>query len=136
MSMKFEELKEKVKNQMRSQVTEVKTATVEQWAKENGFTDVYFNDYEEAKNWVDENVNTNPKLRKDFYKFSEQAGVPKIRLYDLRHTYVATMMSEGKELYFVSPRLGHVNYSTTVNKYGHLSNQARKEVALTTDKYL
>lgn len=76
------------------------------------------------------------KLRKDFYKFSEQAGVPKIRLYDLRHTYVATMMSEGKELYFVSPRLGHVNYSTTVNKYGHLSNQARKEVALTTDKYL
>lgn len=76
------------------------------------------------------------KLRKDFYKYSELAGVPKIRLYDLRHTYVATMMLEGKELYLFSSRIGHVNYSTTVNKYGHLSNKARKEVALTTDKYL
>ena len=64
------------------------------------------------------------------------AGVSKIRLYDLRHTYVATMMSEGKELYLFSPRIGHANYSTTVNKYGHLSNKARKEVALATDKYL
>ena len=76
------------------------------------------------------------KLRRDFYRYSELAGVPKIRLYDLRHTYVATMMSEGKELYLISERLGHTNYSTTVNKYGHLSNKVRKEVALATDKYL
>ena len=76
------------------------------------------------------------KLRNDFYRYSELAGVPKIRLYDLRHTYVATMMSEGKELYLISERLGHINYSTTVNKYGHLSNTVRKEVALATDKYL
>lgn len=76
------------------------------------------------------------KLRNDFYKYCKLANVPKIRLYDLRHTYVATMMSEGKELYLFSPRIGHANYSTTVNKYGHLSNQVRKEVALATDKYL
>ena len=76
------------------------------------------------------------KLRNDFYRYSKLAGVSKIRLYDLRHTYVATMMSEGKELYLFSPRIGHANYSTTVNKYGHLSNKARKEVALATDKYL
>ena len=76
------------------------------------------------------------KLRKDFYRYCELAGVPKIRLYDLRHTYVATMMSEGKELYYVSPRLGHANYNTTVNKYGHLSTKTRKEVAQATDKYL
>lgn len=76
------------------------------------------------------------KLRKDFYKYCEKANVPKIRLYDLRHTYVATMMAEGKELYLISEKLGHSNYSTTVNKYGHLSNQVRKEVALATDKYI
>lgn len=76
------------------------------------------------------------RLRKDFYKFCDLAGVPRIRLYDLRHTYVATMMSEGKELYLFSPRIGHANYNTTVNKYGHLSTKVRKEVAQTTDKYL
>jgi integrase len=75
-------------------------------------------------------------LRNQFYKYCEDAGVSKIRLYDLRHTYVATMMQEGKELYLISERLGHTSYSTTVNKYGHLSNEVRKEIAKTTDKYV
>lgn len=76
------------------------------------------------------------KLRKDFYKYCELANVTKIRMYDLRHTYTATMMAEGKELYLISERLGHKSYSTTVNKYGHLSNQIRKEIAEITDKYI
>ncbi len=75
-------------------------------------------------------------LRKDFYHYCELADVPKIRLYDLRHTYTATMMSEGKELYLISERLGHKSYSTTINKYGHLSNKTRKEIAEITDKYI
>ena len=74
-------------------------------------------------------------LRTHFYSYCEKAKVPKIRVYDLRHTYVATMMAEGKELYLISERLGHSNYSTTVNKYGHLSNKIRKEIAEITDKY-
>lgn len=75
-------------------------------------------------------------LRKHFYYYCEKANVTKIRMYDLRHTYVATMMSEGKELYHISKRIGHSSYSTTVNKYGHLSNKTRKEIAEITDKYI
>ena len=45
-------------------------------------------------------------------------------------------MAEGKELYLISERLGHSSFATTVNKYGHLSNDVRKEMALATDKYL
>ena len=45
-------------------------------------------------------------------------------------------MSEGKELYQISSRLGHSSYSTTVNKYGHLSNNSRKEIAKITDKFI
>lgn len=75
-------------------------------------------------------------LRKSFYFYCNKANVPQIRMYDLRHTYVATMMSEGKELYHISSRIGHSNYSTTVNKYGHLSNKTRKEIAAITDKYI
>lgn len=75
-------------------------------------------------------------LRKQFHRFCDLCDVTKIRLYDLRHTYVATMMTEGKQLYQISPRIGHSNYSTTVNKYGHLSNEIKKEIANTTDKYL
>lgn len=75
-------------------------------------------------------------LRKDFYYYCDKAEVSRIRMYDLRHTYVATMMSEGKELYHISRRLGHTNYSTTVNEYGHLSKKTRKEIAKITDKYI
>ena len=79
---------------------------------------------------------TDVTLRKQFYKFCDMANVPHIRMYDLRHTYVATMMSEGKELYHISSRIGHNNYSTTVNKYGHLTTKTRKEIAEITDKYI
>lgn len=41
-----------------------------------------------------------------------------------------------KELYQISSRLGHSSYATTVNKYGHLSTEIKKEIANTTDKYL
>ena len=75
-------------------------------------------------------------LRNKFYYYCNKANVTKIRMYDLRLTYVATMMSEGKELYHISSRIGHINYSTTVNKYGHLSNKTRKEIAEITDKYI
>lgn len=74
-------------------------------------------------------------LRKQFYKFIDEVGITKIRLYDLRHTYVTIMMSEGWELYHISKRLGHKNYATTVDKYGHIESNTRKEIAKTTDKY-
>ena len=75
-------------------------------------------------------------LREIFHEYCDKASITKIRLYDLRHTYVALMMSEGVELYKISSRIGHINYSTTVNKYGHLSTQTKKETAQITDKYL
>lgn len=92
--------------------------------------DLIFYNYKLNRPYSDTN------LRKLFYKYCELAKVPKIRLYDLRHTYVALMMHEGWELYHISKRIGHKNYSTTVDKYGHLDNKIRKEVARTTDKYL
>ena len=75
-------------------------------------------------------------IREQFHYYCDQFNISKIRLYDLRHTYVATMMAEGKELYHISQRLGHSSYNTTVNRYGHLSDKTRKEIAEITDKYI
>lgn len=79
---------------------------------------------------------TDTTLRKHFHYYCNKANVTKIRLYDLRHTYVATMMSENMELYMISERIGHSSIKTTIDKYGHLSNELRKEIAETTDKYI
>lgn len=93
-------------------------------------SDIIFFNYETNMPYSD------TSLRKHFYYYCDKANVTKIRMYDLRHTYVATMMGEGKELYHISNRIGHINYSTTVNKYGHLSRQIRREIAESTDKYI
>lgn len=107
----------------------------------NKYKDYLINKQINIKNLIFYNYNTNRPysdvtLRKAFYKYSELANVPKIRMYDLRHTYVALMMADGWKLYHISKRLGHSNYSTTVNKYGHLEYNVRKEIAKTTDKYI
>jgi integrase len=75
-------------------------------------------------------------IRKLFYKYSELAHISKIRPYDLRHTYVTLLMSEKFELYHISKRLGHKNYSTTVDKYGHVSEKIRKEISESINKFL
>ena len=75
-------------------------------------------------------------LRKQFKRFCKLCEVKEIRLYDLRHTFVAIMMHEGKELYQIQQHVGHSNFSTTVNQYGHLSTELKKEIAKSTDKYL
>lgn len=68
----YRELREKVISQMESQVRDLKTIVVEQWAKENGFGDVYFEDYDQALGWIETNVNTNKKTKKLFYEFESE----------------------------------------------------------------
>lgn len=107
----------------------------------NKYKNYLINKQININNLIFYNYNTNRPfsdvtLRKSFHKYCDLANVPKIRMYDLRHTYVALMMADGWELYHISKRLGHSNYSTTVNKYGHLENKIRKEIAKTTDKYI
>lgn len=75
-------------------------------------------------------------LRKQFKRFCKLCNVKEIRMYDLRHTFVALMMYEGKELYQIQQHLGHSSFSTTINQYGHLSTELKKEIAKSTDKYL
>lgn len=74
-------------------------------------------------------------LRKKFNRYILKANVPKIKMKDLRHTFVALMMAEGWELYHISKIIGHSNYSTTVNKYGHIADSVKNKIANSTDKY-
>ena len=119
-----------ISNKVISEIKKYKEFLEENTTYEIKNTDLIFFNYITGKPYSDTN------LRKHFYYYCKKANVTKIRMYDLRHTYVATMMAEGKELYHISNRIGHINYSTTVNKYGHLSRQIRREIAESTDKYL
>lgn len=75
-------------------------------------------------------------LRQQFYSYCDKAEVPRIRMYDLRHTYVTTMLSENIPLAVLSKTIGHTTFKTTVDKYGHISEKTRKEITKITDKFL
>lgn len=75
-------------------------------------------------------------LRNLFYKYCEEADVPRIRMYDLRHTFVTNMLEDGISLVPISKNLGHTSIKTTYDEYGHISEKIRKEITKNTDKYL
>jgi integrase len=48
---------------------------------------------------------------RQFTRLIEEAGVPKIRFHDLRHTHATWLLAAGEQLHVVAERLGHANRS-------------------------
>ncbi|MDR3344946.1 MAG: site-specific integrase [Oscillospiraceae bacterium] len=59
----------------------------------------------------------------------KKAGLPHIRFHDLRHSCVGLMMANGVAIERIRDWVGHSDIRTTVNTYGHLEYQSKKETA-------
>lgn len=75
----------------------------------------------------------NPKTLKAYKNFYHswhtarvEAGVPDIRIHDLRHTYASYLVNIGVSLYQVQKILGHANFATT-QRYAHLNQETLLE---------
>jgi integrase len=68
-------------------------------------------------------------LLRDFKHVLQNAGLPKIRFHDLRHTSASIMLNHGTPVILVSRRLGHAKASITLHTYGHLIPSFQKEAA-------
>lgn len=55
-----------------------------------------------------------------FNRHVQAAGVPRIRLHDLRHTHASLLLAAGVPVKVVSERLGHATPGFTLNTYQHL----------------
>jgi integrase len=64
------------------------------------------------------------------------AGVPDMRIHDLRHAMASVALSEGINIAVVSKRLGHANVSTTLDIYRHVMPGEDKEAARTLARVL
>lgn len=73
-------------------------------------------------------------LRLDFTHVLQQAGLPKIRFHDLRHTAASLMLNHGIPVIVVSKMLGHSKPSITMDIYGHLYNEMQDEAAQLMDE--
>lgn len=53
-------------------------------------------------------------------QFAKEAGLPRIRIHDFRHSHVSLLANEGINIQEIARRLGHSKIEMTWNTYAHL----------------
>jgi integrase len=66
---------------------------------------------------------------KRFRRLVANAGLPAIRLHDLRHTWATLALEAGVHPKVVQERLGHSNVSITLDLYSHVSPAMQSDAA-------
>lgn len=61
-------------------------------------------------------------IQKPWQRIRLKAGIPDVRIHDLRHCFASTAVAHGESLYLVGAVLGHRTTSTT-QRYAHLAMQ-------------
>jgi hypothetical protein len=69
-------------------------------------------------------------------QLSDEAGVPRVTVHDLRHLAATLTITAGVPLAVVSKTLRHSTLSTTAIIYGHLTRQAAREAVDTIEQTL
>lgn len=71
-----------------------------------------------------------PSLTRDFQASLEAAEVPTMRFHDLRHGTGSLLLSKGVPMAVVSDILGHSSITVTVDIYGHLTEDTKREAMM------
>ena len=74
--------------------------------------------------------------RNSFKPILKRAGLPDIRLYDLRHTCATLLMLAGENAKVVSERLGHSTAVMTLDVYSHVLEGMQQQAAVKMDLIL
>ena len=67
--------------------------------------------------------------RRDFRRLTKRAGLPRIRLYDLRHCAATLLADQGTPVHIVQRRLGHSSPTTTLLYYTHVLPDTERAAA-------
>ncbi|MHB1414616.1 MAG: site-specific integrase, partial [Chloroflexota bacterium] len=70
------------------------------------------------------------------HRLLEEAGLPRIRFHDLRHTCASLLLAEGIDLRVIMEVLGHSQISLTANTYAHIQDPLKRDAAAKLDAAL
>ncbi|MGH8946235.1 MAG: tyrosine-type recombinase/integrase [Acidimicrobiia bacterium] len=94
----------------------------------------------EPAGWAFADIDGNPihphSISQAFERIVARAGVPKIRLHDLRHTHGTLLIKAGIPVKVVSERLGHGNPTFTIDTYQHVLPGMQAEAARVFEKLI
>jgi site-specific recombinase XerD len=63
-------------------------------------------------------------------RLRSKAGLPQLRIHDLRHQFASFLVNSGRTLYEVQSILGHSDAKVT-QRYAHLSSRSLQDAANT-----
>ena len=75
-------------------------------------------------------------LAKHFRSILDLAGLPRIRLYDLRHSAATIALAAGVSPKVVSEQLGHASTAFTLDTYAHVLPHMQDEAAARVEAML
>jgi integrase len=67
--------------------------------------------------------------RRDFRSLLATAGLPMMRIHDLRHTCASLLVAQGVHLKVIQELLGHSQITLTADTYSHVGPAVRSEAA-------
>jgi len=67
-------------------------------------------------------------IRHTWGRIREKAGMPWLRLHDLRHSFASMLVNAGCSLFVVQQALGHAD-SRVTQRYSHLSSKTLQDAA-------
>lgn len=73
---------------------------------------------------------------RSFKRITQQLEFPNIRFHDMRHTYASACIHAGDDIKALQENMGHHTAAFTLDAYGHISKQGRKESANKMEQYI
>ena len=71
-----------------------------------------------------------------FKRVAAAAGVPAARFHDLRHSYAVAALRSGDDIKTVQGNLGHHTAAFTLDVYGHVTEQMKRDSAARMDNFI
>jgi len=73
---------------------------------------------------------------KNFKAIMEEIGSPQTRFHDLRHSYAVASIKSGDDIKTVQENLGHATASFTLDTYGHVTEQMKRDSADRMERFI
>ncbi len=83
-----------------------------------------------------EPLNTRNLDQRHFQKIRKAAELPRLRLYDLRHSHATLLLANGEHPKVVSERLGHASVTLTLDTYSHVLAGMQEQATARLDALL
>ena len=65
-----------------------------------------------------------------------QMGIPSLRFHDLRHSYAVLSIQAGDDIKTIQENLGHYSAAFTLDVYGHVTEQMKRDSSERMDLYI